>query len=301
MSTLKYHLLALLATLLIAGSFLSAAKLSGVINPISLTLLRFMIAATVLMPVILLQSKYRGGIRKALPPSLIMSLFFTGFFICMFEALKTTTALNTGTLYTLVPFMTALVSLLVFKEKISSKMLLVYLIGVAGTCWVIFGGDINALLALSLNGGDALFLAGCLSMVSFSISMKLLYRGGDIIVTVFCTLFGGVFWMALALMLFNQPIEWHVLNANDLLHMGYLALFTTLGSTFLIQKSTVVLGPARVSAYIYLSPVFVALLMLMVEGKSIPTIVLPGMALSITATILLQLQHRRQNRPPQSQ
>jgi len=292
MRVLRHHFLVLLVTLLVAGSFLSSAKLSGIINPFSLTLLRFVIAAGLLMPFILLNKKYRNGIAKALPKSLVMSLFYSIFFICMFEALNSTTALNTGTLYTLVPFITAIFSLFIFKEKISKQMLFVYLLGISGTCWVIFGGDIHALLAFSLNSGDALFMAGCIAMVCFSISMKLLYRGDDMVVVVFCTLLGGAFWMLLALLLFNKPLQWHLLDSDLLFHMGYLAIFTTLVSTFIIQKTTVVLGPTKVMAYIYLSPLFVAILMWMFEGKTIPSIVLPGMILSISATALLQLQNR---------
>ncbi|CAH9058523.1 hypothetical protein PSECIP111854_02219 [Pseudoalteromonas sp. CIP111854] len=290
MNYLKYHLLAVLVTLFVAGSFISSEKLSGVINPFSLTLLRFVIAAAALLPFVLIKVQYRKEIIKALPRSLIMSLFFAIFFICMFEALKTTTPLNTGTLYTLVPFLTALFSIFVFKERITKKMLLVYLIGSAGTCWVIFGGDIKALLAFSLNSGDALFLAGCIAMVCFSISMKLLYRGDQMFVIVFCTLVGGALWMLLALLIFNQPLQWHLLQSNLWLHMGYLALFATLASTLIIQKTTVILGPKKVMAYIYLSPVFVAFLMFFIEGKSIPYIVVPGMLLSLTATIVLQFQ-----------
>ncbi len=154
MNHIKYHLLAILVTLLVAGSFISSARLSGVINPFSLTLLRFLTASLALLPFVLHKPQYRKGIAKALPRSLVMSLFFAMFFICMFEALTTTTSLNTGTLYTLVPFLTAIFSIFTFKEKITKKMLLVYLIGSSGTCWVIFGGDLEALLAFSLNGGD---------------------------------------------------------------------------------------------------------------------------------------------------
>ena len=293
MKNIKSHLLSLLVTLLVAGSFISSATLSGVINPFSLTLMRFVIAAFVLMPVVLLKKKYRKGIAKALPRSLIMSLFFSIFFICMFEALKTTSALNTGTLNTLVPFMTAILSLFIFKEKITKRMLLVYLLGTASTCWVIFGGNINTLLAFSLNDGDALFMVGCISMVCFSISMKLLYRGDDMVVVVFCTLLGGAFWMLLALLVFNQPLEWDMLSSDLLLHMGYLAIFATLTSTFIIQKTTVVLGPAKVMAYLYLNPVFVAIIMLIFEGENIPSIVYPGMFISVAATVLLQMQNRQ--------
>lgn len=298
MKNLKYHFLALLVTLLVAGSFLSSEKLSGVINPFSLTLLRFAIAALVLLPFVLMKRKRRAGIGKALPRSLVMSLFFATFFICMFEALKTTTALNTGTLYTLVPFMTAVFSLFIFKEKISKRMFFIYLLGIAGTCWVIFRGDINMLRAFSLNNGDALFLLGCVSMVCFSISMKLLYRGDEMLVVVFCTLLGGAFWMLLALFIFDQPLQWHLLNTNLLAHMAYLALFATLASTFIIQKTTLILGPVRVMAYIYLSPVFVAILMMIVERETLPTVVYPGMLLSIAATIILQLQNRRVEKSP---
>lgn len=45
----------------------------------------------------------------------------------MFKALTTTTTLNTGTLYTLVPFLIALASIL-FRDKIRPSTLLVYLI-----------------------------------------------------------------------------------------------------------------------------------------------------------------------------
>ena len=295
MKNLKYHLLALLVTLLVAGSFLSSSKLSGVINPFSLTLLRFVIAALVLLPFVLMKEKNRKAISKALPRSLVMSFFFAAFFICMFEALKTTTALNTGTLYTLVPFMTAVFSLFVFKEKMSKNMLCIYLLGITGTCWIIFKGDISALLAFSLNYGDGLFLLGCIAMVCFSISMKLLYRGDEMIVVVFCTLLGGALWMLVALFVFEQPLQWHLLNNSLLIHMAYLALFATLASTFIIQKTTVVLGPSRVMAYIYLSPVFVALLTMLIEGTTLPAIVYPGMLLSITATVVLQYQNREVN------
>lgn len=292
MKNLRYHLLSLLVTILVAGSFISSAKLSGVINPFFLTLLRFGIAALVLLPFVLSKKQNRKAISKALPRSLMMSLFFSIFFICMFEALKTTTALNTGTLYTLVPFMTAVFSILVFKEKMTKNMFLIYLLGIAGTCWVIFRGDLNALFAFSLNCGDVLFLLGCVSMVCVSISMKLLYQGDEMVVVVFCTLLGGAFWMLLALFVFEQPLQWHLLDESLMYHMAYLALFATLASTFIIQKTTVILGPVRVMAYIYLSPVFVALLTMLIEEKALSIAVYPGMFLSIAATIILQCQNR---------
>ncbi len=153
-------------------------------------------------------------------------------------------------------------------------------------------GDLQTLMNLNLNKGDFVFLLGCVSMVCFSVSMKVFHRGEETIVTVFCTLLGGAFWMMLALIAFRQPLDWLALNSELTLHMLYLALFATLVSTFIIHKTTVVLGPAKVMAYIYLSPVFVAFIMLLLQGKSIPIAVFPGIALSILATVILQVASR---------
>lgn len=288
MVDLKQHFWAVLATFLIAGSFISSEILSDVINPISLTLLRFVIATLALLPFILFKQRYRSALPRALPRYLLLSLFFAIFFICMFEALKTTTALNTGTLYTLVPFMTAILSIFVLKERVTQKLLQVYLIGTVGTCWVVFGGNIDAVLAFSLKSGDALFLGGCVSMVIFSVFMKRVYRGDDMMVTVFCTMLGGSLWMLLALIMFDEPLHWSLLETDLWLHMGYLSIFATLVSTFMIQKTTITLGPTKVMAYIYLNPAFVALILLFFKGESIPIIVLPGMLISLIATIILQ-------------
>ena len=185
MINLKSHLLAVLMTLFVAGSFISTAELSGVIHPVALTLLRFIGAILALSPVILLIPKHRTSIRKVFLKSLIISLFYSVFFICMFKAMETTTALNTSALYTLVPFITALLCFVFFRESVSRYMLNAYTIGTMGAMWVIFKGDVSAVLSLSLNSGDLYFLFGCFSMAGFSIAMKTLYKGESMPAMVF--------------------------------------------------------------------------------------------------------------------
>jgi hypothetical protein len=47
-----------------------------------------------------------------------------------------------------------------------------------------------------------------------SLSMKLLYREDEMIVVVFCTLLRSAYRMLLALVVFEQPLQWHLLNKN---------------------------------------------------------------------------------------
>ena len=57
---LNSHLIIILATFLVGGSFVISQKLSGIIDPISITLLRFVIASLVLVPIIFLNQNYRA-------------------------------------------------------------------------------------------------------------------------------------------------------------------------------------------------------------------------------------------------
>ena len=285
---LKYHLLVVLATILVAGSFLASEKLAGMINPISLTLMRFTGASLALLPVVLSKRKWRAGILPALPRAMVISLFYALFFILFFESLKTTTSLNTGALFTLTPLVTALLSIPIFKKSISKKQAGIYLIGAAGACWVVFGGQLESLLAFSIHSGDLIFMGGVLAMCCYSISMKLLYRNDDLLVLVFCTLLGGTFWMTLALLIIGQPLRWELIQGRSLFHMSYLIICATLITVYLYQKTTVALGPNRVNAYIFLTPALVALLLFLFEGTAIPPAIVPGILISCIATILLQ-------------
>lgn len=296
MTHLKYHLLLVFSTVIIATSFISAQILSHEMDPASLALMRFSLAALILAPFVITKKERRQVFVKVIPKGLIISFFYATFFLIMFKALKTTTTLNTGTLYTLVPFLTALFSIVLFRDKIRAGTLLVYIISTIGTLWVIAKGDIHVLLHLNLNQGDALFLVGCFSMVGFSVSMKLLYKGEEMLVFVFTTLLSGAAWMGASLLLSGQVPDYSKMTLNMSLHMAYLTVFATLVTSWIMQIATVKLSPRQVSAYIYLNPVFVAFIAMLTTGQSLPVSVYPGIALSVLATLLLQVQASRERK-----
>jgi drug/metabolite transporter (DMT)-like permease len=287
-SNLQAHLYVLLATFLVAGSFLASENLAHALNPFSLTLFRFFVALLMLAPFILFKKNLRQQILKTLPRAMVISFFYSLYFMAIFEALKTTTVLNTGTLYTLVPLMTAVLAFFVFKQTIGFTKFLVYIIGLIGTLWVIFKADWQLFLSLSLNSGDYIFILGALSMCCYSISLKLLYRDDNIFVLVFSTLIGGCIWLFIAMMVFNQPFNWGVIQGQLLYNMLYLIIGTTIMTLYLYQKTTVVLGPTKVMSYIYLNPIAVAILLYVFRGETVENIVFVGVILSAAATLILQ-------------
>jgi drug/metabolite transporter (DMT)-like permease len=69
--------------------------------------------------------------------------------------------------------------------------------------------------------------------------------------------------------------------------MLYLVIATTIFTLFLYQKSSQILGPKKLMAYIYLSPAFVALISYLSKGITISFGVIVGISISLLATIII--------------
>lgn len=290
---IKAHILVFIATILIAFSFIISGKVSGLINPISLTLFRFVFAFVILLPIILAIKKYRVKIKKSFFKGLKISLFYSLYFILLFKALEFTTALNTATLFTLVPLVTAIFASFIFSDKLNISKLIVYIIGMIGTLIVIFDGSLEAIINLTFNNGDIIFLFAVFAMATYSISAKYFYEKDDeVLVITLMTLFGGIIWMSLALIIFDIPLEWTKVEGPNFWYMVYLTIGATLFTVFLYQKATIIIGPNKVMAYVYLNPAVVALIMYIFEREEINTGVLFGIFLSTFATIFLLKQNK---------
>lgn len=290
----------LLATLLVAGSFIISARLAAVAPAASLTLLRFVLAAALLLPWVLCRADRRRQLWRAMPRGLTISLFYALFFILMFEALHSTTALNTGTLFTLVPALTGIAGIWLLRTRVSARQGLSYLLGMLGALWVIFEGSPDRALALQLNAGDRLFLLAVFCMCAYSLCMKLLYRNDSVAVLTCATLLGGAVWMGLMVWLTETPLQWQALAPADWLAMVYLVVCATLASGYLFQGGSIHLGPQRVMAYTYLNPAAVALLLWLFGGEPVAAWLWPGILLSCMATWWLQ-QHASSRPMPAAQ
>ena len=267
---IKAHILAIIAIVLVAGSFLASLKISGVIDPISLTLFRFLLAFLILSPLIIFNKKKILEVFRVFPKAMIVSLVYTLYFIGILKALEYTTVLNTGSIYTLVPLMTAILCIFFFKEKIPLKQLFVYILGIVSTCIVVFDADINLFLSLQINKGDIIFVIASFCMALYPIFIKILYtQKDDPLVLAFTTIFGGIIWMILTMEILGISYEWNKIEVNHLYALLYLVIGATIITLFLYQKATLVLGAKKIMAYIYLNPAIVAILMFLFEGQTI--------------------------------
>ena len=284
---LSTHLLMLLCALLVSTSFSVGELIADDLDPAVITLVRFTVAALVLLPVIAVKHGLRVSLAGLCRYGMISGCL-VAFFWCMFFALRFTTALNTSVLFTTVPAISAVYSLIVVRERFDKQIGVALLVGLIGALWVIFRGNLEVVFGLTWNKGDLIFLIGCFAMGFYTPLIKLLYRGEPMEVMTFWVLVTGCLWL---IPLGGPPLL--EINLDEVAGyvwwwISYLALFTTVATFYLTQYATPVIGPTRTMAYSYLYPGFVLIIDLAL-GRDFPGIaVVPGLLCIFGAMLLLQ-------------
>lgn len=257
---IKGHGSFLLSTILVAGSAIACKLITQSMHPLPLTLLRFIIAFISIAPFVLIKHSLRKQIIHTLPRSFIISFFYSFFFVLMFYALRYTSTLNVSSIGTLSPLITALLSLVFFKTKITLKKLLVYLIAIIGTLLVVFDNNISSIIYTSLNYGDKLYFIATFLLSCYYISLKIFHGNIDTLILTFCTLLGGIIWICCAMLIMQVPFNFKGLNdTSDIFSLLYLSIITTTGTAYLMQKGSTIISPTSASAYQYMAPVFVSI------------------------------------------
>jgi drug/metabolite transporter (DMT)-like permease len=282
------HGLMLLTIILIASSFPVGATITHALPPAVMMFLRFVLATLLFLPYVLIRNGVSFPSLKNSFNYIIISIPLVVFFWCMFESLRYTSLLNTGALFTLVPTITTIFVIVINKETIIKNRAMGIFMGTFGAIWIIFRGDRQALLNLSLNYGDLIFLIGCLFLGLYNALIKRLYRNEPMELMTFWVLCWGSLWLLLLSWQDMASINWVGVELNVYVSIVYLSLFTTLTTFFLLQFSIVRIGATKVSAYNFLTPVFVILLSIILGIEQFLPITLPGIFLIVSAKVLIQ-------------
>lgn len=282
------HGLMLLNTFLVSTSFLASKAIAEGLDPAMLTLFRFALACLLFLPWVLWQqSLYLPSLRQFFGYACI-SFTLTAFFWLMFLSLRSTTALNTGIIFTLVPGISGLYSAVLLRERLGKYRLLALIPATLGAIWVLFQGSLDRLLSLHLNSGDLIFFIACLIMALYTPLVKLFYRNEAMSGMTFWILLTGCGWLLLLFGYRLTEIPWQSIKPQVWWVLVYLGCFCTVISFFSSQFCTVHLGPTRVMAYSYLYPPLI-LLLEWACGSPIPSLaVLPGLLLITGAMLIVQ-------------
>lgn len=250
----------LLWAALIAASFFAAAQVSQAIDPVLLTALRLLFSALMFMPLLWFNGA-AAPTRAGLGAHAVLGLLLALYFGSLFEALRYTSAVNTGTLFTLVPLLTLAFEGWLLPGGSRQRRLLPMLVAGAGALLLVLKGgapgQLPSLYAM------AVYALGCLAMAAYS-PLSQRFKAGSLqgrspaTMTFWNMLFGALFLFAASLV----SGGWRsaaLLGGNDLLWLLYLALFATLATFWLLHRAIGVIAPSTVISYIYLSTLFLTL------------------------------------------
>ena len=253
------HLAMLLFAALVSGSYSLGAIAAPHLGPSAINAVRFALAVTLLGVggSLLLKNGLRvsGGVGRFAVLGALMAVFF----VTMFVALRLTSPVATGAVFTLMPLMAAGFGYL-FLGQVPRAIVIVSLIFAAcGAIWVIFGGDIDALLAFRIGRGELIFIVGVACHAAYAPLVKKFNRGEPVLAFTFWTLVATGLWIAAWGAREIAETDWTALPAVVWVVIAYLSIFTTAGTFFLLQFAALRIPAAKVLAYNYLTPSFVIL------------------------------------------
>jgi len=281
------HLAMLLFAALIAGSFTTGALAVPHLDPVPLNSIRF-IVATLLMgafaygaarqPFALPRAPWRFG---------IMGFLMAIYFVTMFMALTMTQPVATSAVYTLVPLMTAATAFVIVGQKSGALVLTSLVLAGLGAIWVVFRGDLQALLAFDIGRGELIYFVGCFAYAFYTPLLRRFSRGKASLVQSFWTLAATAIWITAYGIPEILAVDWLSLPPVVWWVILYLAIGPTAVCFFLIQFASHHLPAAKVIAYGYLTPAFViAFEGLVGHGWTSPSVA-AGAAVTVLGLVVL--------------
>lgn len=281
------HLAMLAFSALIAGSFSLGALAAPLISPFALTALRFVLAAALV------------GAAAALGPGLgraalaapwrygVLGSLLAIYFVLMFQGLKTAAPVAAAAVFTLTPVISAGFGWFLLRQRLTPRIALALALGGLGALWVIFRGDLSALLALQVGTGEAIYFAGCVAHALYTPMVRRLNRGEPAVVFTFFTMVAGAVLLVLTGGRDIAATDWAHLPAVVWITLAYIAVAASAASFVLLQFASLRLPAAKVMAYTYLVPAWVIGWEIALHGTIPPAAALVGVGLTLVALALL--------------
>jgi drug/metabolite transporter (DMT)-like permease len=261
-----------LAALFWSGNFVAGRALRGVVDPVTLNFLRWLIALAIIAPFV------GRGTLAALPAlrrewRLILALGASGiatFHILVYRALQSTTATSALLILSLAPIATLVGSGWLGLERPTGKQAAGALISIAGACVLITRGHIAGVASLDFNAGDLWMLAAVAVWAAYSLMLR--SRPADLPSSVaLAASVAAALIMMLPFLLLDATNPLAVLGSPGvLLSIGYIALFASAIAFLLWSRGVSELGPVRAGQFVNLMPLFGTALALLILGE-VPT------------------------------
>lgn len=281
------HLAMLAFSALVAGSFSLGVLAAPHIDPGALSVVRFILAGVLVGAAAVATT----GIPRSAWTSpwryLVLGGLLGAYFVLMFEGLKSAAPVSAAAVFTLTPVMAAGFGWVFLRQRLTGRMTVALAIGGIGALWVIFRADLAALRRLEIGRGEAIYFIGCVAHAAYAPLVRKLNRGEPAVVFTFGMMVAGTLLLAAYAWPAVLATDWAALPGIVWVTLVYVAVAASALTFVLLQYASLRLPAAKVMAYTYLVPSWVALWEVMLHGVVQPGLVLVGVAMTVLALGLL--------------
>ena len=263
-------LLAVLTSLLFAGSFVAGKYTTSEMSPLMITLLRYAIASLFLQGLVWYQSNRGKGFTHRIQEASLsdrVCLFLlgttgvVGYHFFFFYSLRYTAVANSAIINAFNPVITGFLAAVLLKETLAVRNYAGGAIAILGVLVLLTEGNLASLLQLQFNVGDMLMLCAVLCWAVYSILLRHLgKRYSGLAMSYYGALFG-----VLQLLLLVMPEVFRSglphLSLPSILGVMYMGIGASGVGYLLFTISTQRIGPTKSTSIVYSGvPVWVALL-----------------------------------------
>lgn len=268
---IKAHL-ALLGANLFYGAAFTVAKevMPRLIEPLGFILIRVSVVTVLFWLSFAGGKKFRTTIdRKDWKILVLGGLFGVALNQMLFFAgLNLTFPIHASLIMMSTPLLITVIALFVLRERIPMLKAAGLLLGISGAVLLMSAGKEVTLTGDSATG-DLLVFLNAASYAAYLVLIKpMMLRYRPIIVIRWVFLFGFLFVLPFGLPQFLR-IDWSLFELKDYAIVAFIVLFVTfftyLWNIFALKH----LSPATAGAYIYLQPIFAAIISMIVTGEAL--------------------------------
>lgn len=264
----KFYMgLMLVTSLLWGGNFVVAKTLVAHASPMTLTLVRWLIAVIVLLPFVWWKEKKLVPAKAALVPLFFMGITGVALFnIFQFLALERTTSTNAGLISTMNTMSIALFSFAFLKEKINGLQLLAMVLSFIGVFLVLSKGDWQLLWHFQLNTGDLWMMAAVCVWGLYSVCSKWAMQTTS---PLMATLYAGLFGVLILVPFTINDFTFSEIDSTFILSLFYTGVISTVVCMVFWNIGVQQLGATTSGIFLNFNPIFTALLAFLFVGEQL--------------------------------
>jgi drug/metabolite transporter (DMT)-like permease len=282
------YLLLILATLFWSGNFVLGRGINEIIPPVALAFWRWAGALAILMPFAIRGIiRQRREIRKHWGILTILSILsVTNFNTFIYNALRTTTAINAFLVNSITPIFIVLISWIGFNDRITYRQTVGVVLSFIGLLWIVTQGQLEILLTVKFSGGDLWTLAAALSWAFYTALLRKRPKHIDPIPFLTILVLIGLFFLLPIYMWEIRSGASFQLTPAVLASIAYVALFPSVVAYVFWNSSVAVVGANKAGIFMHLMPVSGIVLAFIFLGETLAAYHLVGMILIFSGIFL---------------